>query len=170
MQAQAVHTSTGVVSCKSCTVLLPSRITEGWCMPACAAAGNESPVTAYMKSAGLMFENRESFGALVLFIEVCEVPRYFGGSFYASAVRASLTQRPPIPHTWTCTASRARHAMHKHLAPCNCMHAVLYLPCLHAQILSLCEMVGWSAVLDTQHACRPTAGTCALLSCTTPVY
>jgi hypothetical protein len=26
-----------------------------------------------MKSAGLMFENRESFGALVLFIEVCEV-------------------------------------------------------------------------------------------------
>jgi hypothetical protein len=36
----------------------------------CAAAGNESPVTAYMKSAGLMFENRESFGALVLFIEV----------------------------------------------------------------------------------------------------
>lgn len=36
----------------------------------CAAAGNESPVTAYMKSAGLMFENREAFGALVLFIEV----------------------------------------------------------------------------------------------------
>lgn len=35
-----------------------------------AAAGNESPVTAYMKSAGLMFENREAFGALVLFIEV----------------------------------------------------------------------------------------------------
>lgn len=35
-----------------------------------SAAGNESPVTAYIKSAGLMFENREAFGALVLFAEV----------------------------------------------------------------------------------------------------
>lgn len=27
-------------------------------------------MTGYIKSAGLMFENREAFGALVLFIEV----------------------------------------------------------------------------------------------------
>jgi hypothetical protein len=39
-------------------------------MPLLSTAGNESPVTAYMKSAGLMFETRESFGALVVFIEV----------------------------------------------------------------------------------------------------
>jgi hypothetical protein len=51
-----------------CYVLLPA-LTNTSLLPPCPA-GNESPVTAYMKSAGLMFENRESFGALVIFIEV----------------------------------------------------------------------------------------------------
>lgn len=33
-------------------------------------AGNEGPLEGYLKSAGLMFENREQHGALVLFAEV----------------------------------------------------------------------------------------------------
>lgn len=33
-------------------------------------AGNEGPLEGYLKSAGLMFENREQYGALVVFAEV----------------------------------------------------------------------------------------------------